>query len=265
MLTRILSALVAAPPFLWCVYQGGWPLALLCAVLATLAQAELGGLAAAGPPGRGAYLAAFAVGLAGCWGVGPLFGVLCLGAVITALPVGLPPIDPRKVRAVLAALAGLGLYALPFGLFAWLRAGPEGRALAFTLLALVWIQDSGAYFTGMALGRTKLSPEVSPKKTWEGTVGGWLLGLGGAVYVLAQLGADLGSVGLGGPLVGGLVLAVAAAAAQLGDLFESGLKRAVGVKDSGALMPGHGGALDRFDGFAFAVLVVAGARLVLGG
>lgn len=135
----------------------------------------------------------------------------------------------------------------------------SGTLLA--LLGLVWIADTAAYLAGRAFGRRKLAPTISPGKTWEGVAGGVLASLAYAI-ILATWWPDLGRRVTGAVwpayLAGVVVLC---AASILGDLFESALKRQAGVKDSGALLPGHGGVLDRIDS-ATAVLPV-GALLVV--
>jgi len=121
----------------------------------------------------------------------------------------------------------------------------------FSVLALVWAADIGAYFSGKAFGRWKLAPSISPGKTWEGAVGGWIAVLtlsAGSVMVPAL--RDTFAVQLQrdhGWLVLFLALSLIVAASVVGDLFESQLKRRAGVKDSSALLPGHGGVLDRID------------------
>jgi phosphatidate cytidylyltransferase len=111
---------------------------------------------------------------------------------------------------------------------------------------LIWASDTGAYFSGKALGRTKLFERISPGKTWEGWVGGTLFCLGVA-YVLSLYLADLEL----GYWLG--VAAIVSVFGVLGDLSESMLKRSLGVKDSGNLLPGHGGILDRFDSLLMVV------------
>jgi phosphatidate cytidylyltransferase len=121
------------------------------------------------------------------------------------------------------------------------------------LFALVWATDIAGYFTGRALGGPKLAPSISPNKTWSGAIGGAIGGMlaGGAIAVLA---------GLGNLFAIALVAFGLSAAAQAGDLFESAIKRRFGAKDAGRLIPGHGGVMDRLDGFiaAAAVAVVLG-------
>jgi phosphatidate cytidylyltransferase len=126
-------------------------------------------------------------------------------------------------------------------------------------MAIVWIADTAAYFTGRAFGRVKLAPQVSPGKTWEGVYGG-LAAV--AVYALAlvPLAADGGFTGAVSPLAvaGWVVCAVALAGLSVvGDLCESLLKRQAGVKDSGRILPGHGGILDRVDALLAAMPAAA--------
>jgi phosphatidate cytidylyltransferase len=119
----------------------------------------------------------------------------------------------------------------------------RGALWVLWLLAMLWLGDSGAYFVGRAIGRRKLAPTLSPAKTVEGALANLAL----CVLVGWQGGAALG-LPLGWAIAGGLGVGVLG---QLGDLFESALKRAVGVKDFGGVLPGHGGVLDRFDSFLF--------------
>jgi phosphatidate cytidylyltransferase len=125
------------------------------------------------------------------------------------------------------------------------------------LLLVIWATDVGAYLCGRWIGGPKLAPVISPGKTWSGTVGG--------VAVAAAMGAALGLVAEPGAWGSAAVLAlVIAVAAQLGDLGESAVKRRCGVKDSGRLIPGHGGLLDRVDSVMLAAPVMAALGLWLG-
>ena len=121
--------------------------------------------------------------------------------------------------------------------------------LVFLLMAIVWLGDTAAYYVGSRIGRHKMAPTISPKKSWEGAAAGLVTSLiAAAVWSIARLG------GLDPALLG--VAAVAAVAAQVGDLVESLIKRGVGVKDSGSVLPGHGGVLDRMDAMLFAAPVL---------
>jgi phosphatidate cytidylyltransferase len=132
-----------------------------------------------------------------------------------------------------------------------------GFVALMLVLLVVWVTDIGGYFAGRGIGGPKLWPRVSPKKTWAGAVGGFAASL-----VIA---AGFAALGLGktGPLL--LLGAVLSIASQLGDLFESAVKRRFGVKDSSHIIPGHGGLLDRLDGFVAAVVVAAIFGLLRGG
>lgn len=149
-----------------------------------------------------------------------------------------------------AALMVLGLLYIPtvFGLYIYLSLQPEdGEWFALGLLFMVWSNDTFAYFAGRWLGRRKLFERISPKKTWEGFIGGMVMTVvcGYVMSLFYPQGPSAAAwMGLG------LVVSVAG---TFGDLVESMLKRSIHIKDSGSLLPGHGGFLDRFDGFLFAV------------
>ena len=152
-----------------------------------------------------------------------------------------------------ARLAGGALYVgLPVLALLVLREQPQGLLLTFWAMALVWACDSGAFFAGRAIGGPKLAPAISPNKTWAGFLGG-LLAAAVFAYILVAL--------FNLPVLLAVATPGLAILAQLGDLYESNLKRRAGVKDSGNLLPGHGGIMDRLDGLV-AVAPVA-ALLVL--
>ena len=164
-------------------------------------------------------------------------------------------------KAAWAALGVLGV-ALPAAALVWLRADPvAGRATVLWLICVVWAADTAAYVAGRAIGGPRLAPAISPGKTWAGLVG--------AVVAAAAVGAVAGLIHAPGDPRPAVLLGVLSAAlaivAQAGDLAESKLKRHFGVKDSGRLIPGHGGALDRVDGMLAAVLAIALLQLVAGG
>lgn len=249
---RSLSAILLAPPFLAAVYFGfpyfdlvvmlggvvaAWEWWRLCAPdsrpLAPLIVVAGAVLAAGGAAVLGAFstagwliaVAGMAAGLVGARAAGTNGRWLTFGAVY--LP-----------TACLALL--------------WLRAAPEtGRVVVFWLIAVVWATDIGAYFAGRAIGGPKLAPRISPKKTWSGLFGGALA---------ATLVGWIAAVAAEREAVHAVALASAALAllSQVGDLIESRLKRRAGAKDSGTLIPGHGGLLDRVDGL-LAAAVAAGA------
>jgi len=117
-------------------------------------------------------------------------------------------------------------------------------------MAIPWICDSGAYFIGSKFGKSKMAPRISPNKSWEGTIGGFVTSIiGGALFNLLLM--DGNAI-----LFSMLVAGVASSAGQAGDLVESLLKRAADVKDSGKIFPGHGGMLDRIDSLLYSAIVV---------
>jgi len=254
--TRVITALVLAPLVIAAIYL--LPLPLCAAFFWLIAAAgawEWAGLAGiGGRAGRGLCLLVLAALALGSWFVPDLWPwVLWLGAAFWVLAGVAVLTYPRGGRITVTPLV-----AVPAGLIvawsAWLalvviRTHPGGASWVLWLLLLVWGADIGAYFAGRAFGRRKLAPAVSPGKTWEGLFGGAAVSLLVTLVLLVPMGAfSLAWV----PLV--LVLV---AVSGFGDLFESVMKRARGVKDSGALLPGHGGALDRIDSVVAALPVFA--------
>jgi phosphatidate cytidylyltransferase len=133
----------------------------------------------------------------------------------------------------------------------------NGLVALILILLVVWVTDIGGYFAGRGIGGPKLWPRVSPKKTWAGAIGGFAASLAVAtVFAVVGLGKT-------GPVV--LLGAILSIASQLGDLFESAVKRRFGVKDSSQIIPGHGGLLDRLDGFVAAVVLAAIFGFLRGG
>jgi len=256
-LLRILTAVVGAPLLLGLAYLGGWYFGGLVLLLGLWAQHELYEMMgqAGLQPWQG-----FGLLLGAGLGMHPLVPE-ALPLALAILLVGLAWSPFARSEKPLHSLGATVLGALyPTALLAFLTAlrvarGPEvGDVEAFyltlTVFVLVWATDILAYYTGKSLGRHKLAPSVSPKKTWEGSIGG-------------ALGALLAAVGLKLTLLPFLawphLVAVALCCgivSQLGDLAESRFKRSVGVKDSGTLLPGHGGVLDRFDAMILAAPLV---------
>ena len=168
----------------------------------------------------------------------------CVGAVfwVTVVPAWLRARPLKVPRYVIVAMAFPVLIPAYLALLELRALGP---AVLLLVMAIVWIADTMAYFSGRLFGRTKLAPKISPGKTWEGIWGAlFSLAMYGAVlavFVLPRMRLDVAAV----VLVAGIV--VLGAISVLGDLFESSLKRCAGLKDSGRIIPGHGGILDRLD------------------
>lgn len=201
------------------------------------------------------------IALAGVLAAAAIRGPVGLAIAVAAVVVAAPAFHLGHPRAPEGALAGTSVDV--FGIlylgvtgacFAWLRTMPSDdttgiRLLLFFLLA-IWIGDSGAYYLGKNFGRHHMSPTLSPKKTWEGLVGGVAATFGGAVAFHA-----LAPLPFGLPHILGLA-AILSAGAPIGDLVVSLFKRDAGVKDSSSLIPGHGGLLDRTDSLLFSAPLV---------
>ncbi len=182
-------------------------------------------------------------------------GVLFLSmASLAVIRLSRPVNLERAVTDLALPLLGVVWIGLPLSLLSGILSGglggDQGNMVVIAILVMVFAGDTGAYFTGRLLGRHKLYPAISPKKTVEGGIGGLLGSLGGGLLIKAVFGLYIGWIPLAviGVLAGG--------AEQLGDFCESMLKRGAGVKDSGSLLPGHGGMFDRLDGVLFATPVV---------
>jgi phosphatidate cytidylyltransferase len=252
-LTRVMAALVLAPLAIAAAYVGGW----LWAALVTLTTVGLyvEWLTVVGEARQMRLVAsgAVALALAGfCLATGRVdvsLLVLALGLAAVAL---LAP-EPRIWVAT-----GFGYAAAAEMASVLVRLDRTyGFAALMLILLVVWVTDIGGYFAGRGIGGPKLWPRVSPKKTWAGAIGGFAASLAVAGGFAAF---DLSKTG---PLL--LLSAVLSMASQLGDLFESAVKRRFGVKDSSRIIPGHGGLLDRLDGFVAAVVLAAIFGLLRGG
>jgi phosphatidate cytidylyltransferase len=175
----------------------------------------------------------------------------------------------KGIEAEMARVLGFTL-TLAYAGFPWLVVWdlqtnePNGRQLLFVLV-IVWMGDTGGYFGGRFFGKTKLAPQKSPKKTWEGAIAGLTASMIGALVWQSYYYVDL----IGGSTMALICGFFGGIAGQMGDLVESVIKRFTGVKDSGTLLPGHGGLLDRIDGVLFAapviwfILYVAGSIRVI--
>lgn len=261
---RVLTAIVAVPLGILAVYLGGWIFALIVVLVALVAQREL-------------YVLAEKAGLQPTIGLG-----LAIGAV-AVLHTRLPFVEVALVLGVLAILTvelwrkqsnpvgnigvsvlGIIYPAMLFGYVVALRDIQFGEGvtafwLTLMLLVSVWMCDTAAYAAGRTLGRHPFFPRISPKKTWEGFAGG-VVGALATTLIFALTVLPVLSI-LDAVLLGLIVCTVG----PIGDLVASMFKRAVSAKDTGALLPGHGGALDRFDALIFAApLVLLYIRHVVG-
>ncbi len=246
--SRIVVALVLLPLVLGVVWLGGWWLFALALGGGLLALHELyvmgRGLR---PIVLGGYVG-LVLTLLGAesgktsWMVGGIFATILVAFVIFGFSDARPSATASISLTVLGVLwVGGGLACLML-----LRGIPEhGRLAVFTVLIAVFADDTAAYFVGRTIGRHKMAPRISPGKSWEGFVGGTVAAMAVAFFAIYHQGflSNLEAIALG---------AAIAVAATLGDLFESAIKRDLGVKDSGRVLAGHGGFLDRLDSLLWA-------------
>jgi phosphatidate cytidylyltransferase len=255
---RAASALILAPVAIAAAALGGWAFIIACVIAAGLVLWEWSFLVTRRAdsrilvPGLAALLVAAVLTQSGqpAAAVAALaIGALIAGATVAAIPRA----DPEKTSPVWAA-TGAVYAGIAFIGPAVLRGDPEkGFAALLFLFATVWATDISAYLAGRSLGGPLLWPQLSPRKTWAGAIGGACGGVAaGAFVAYATVGTK--------PLVAGVLALILSIAAQGGDLFESWVKRRFGAKDAGTLIPGHGGMMDRIDGFLAAALLA----LVLG-
>ncbi|WFU20870.1 phosphatidate cytidylyltransferase [Bradyrhizobium sp. CB1717] len=238
---RVLAALVLAPLTIAIAYAGGWLWALLVTLVSIGLFAE--------------WLMVVGAGSAALTGAGTVV-IAMMGAAVA--------FGALKTSVVTGLIGGAIVTLIARGKFLWAATGfayasaallasilvrkdlVNGFSALMFVLLVVWATDIGGYFAGRGIGGPKLWPRVSPKKTWAGALGGFAASLAVAAGFAAC------GVGKAVPLL--LVSAVLSVVSQLGDLFESAVKRRFGVKDSSHLIPGHGGLLDRLDGFVAAIL-----------
>ena len=252
--TRILTALIGVPIVLWILYLGGIPVTLFVALLALLAQREFYKMVRAG--GQAVFPVWGSVGtlliFAKC-----LYPALPMIWPLWGLVLVLHAVFRNSVEDVWKGIAwtvtgifypSLCFYYLLLVRLDFINVLGESASFYLTLLILlmIWSMDSMAYFAGKNFGKRPLAPMISPKKTWEGAIGGGLGAiLAGVLFKLTLLSqltwVDISVLALCCGVLG-----------QVGDLLESALKRSVGVKDSGTILPGHGGILDRVDALILA-------------
>lgn len=258
---RVVAGAVLAPVAIAIAYAGGWLWTTLVTLAAIGLYIEWLTIVGAARETRVIASGAIALAIAGC--------CLALGRIDAALLalvlglVGVALLSPERRRWT---AAGFGYAALAQVASVLVRLDPEMGfvALVFVLL-IVWVTDIGGYVAGRGIGGPKLWPRVSPKKTWAGAIGGFLASLiiAAGFVVFGSNKADPALTLRMGPLL--LLAAVLSIASQLGDLFESAVKRRFGVKDSSHIIPGHGGLMDRLDGFVAAVVLASFLGFLRGG
>jgi phosphatidate cytidylyltransferase len=247
---RLASALVLAPVALGAAFLGRPVWDILIAVAGACMAWEWGRLCGHGRLSHAAVatvaVAPMAVIVGAIWGMPSALLILAVAVPVTAAAA----MVERTASPAWLAL-GVAYVGLPCLTLIWIRALPgTGLVTMIWVLGLVWATDTGAYVAGRGLGGPKLAPRISPNKTWAGLIGGALaaaaVGLATAVFL---------STAPNPALI--LLSAALALIEQIGDLFESAVKRHFGVKDSSNLIPGHGGVLDRVDGLLAVSLTVA--------
>ena len=253
LLMRVLAALVLAPLAIAIAYSGGWLWATLVALASIGLYVEWLMIVGLARKARVTASGVAALAIAGICLIGARLDaaliVLAIGLVAVAL------VSPER-RSWTATGFFYAAAAEIAAVLVRLDSNNGFVALVFVLL-VVWVTDIGGYFAGRGIGGPKLWPRVSPKKTWAGAIGGFAASLVVAVGFAA--------LGLGKTSALLLLAALFSIVSQLGDLFESAVKRRFGVKDSSQLIPGHGGLLDRLDGLVAAVVVAAIFGVLRGG
>jgi len=255
LLTRVLSALVMMPVAIYIILSGGMIYMLLVSLMSLLILFEWNSITRAKPLSLIFILQSLCV----------FYAILTLSDVLVLSQVSHQYIQVGFIAGLIVLtylekaclkFVFLGtLYALlPAISLIWLRNVPEnGAYVVLWLMVIVWSMDTGAYFAGKNIGGPKLAPRISPNKTWAGLMGGIILAMGTGYAFILYSGLALFET----PWMILIVSAMLALWSQIGDLFESALKRQFDVKDSGAIIPGHGGIMDRLDGIIFAAPAVA--------
>jgi phosphatidate cytidylyltransferase len=245
---RLLTALLLIPTVLYVVYLGPpWLLFGVTALVALICYSEYAGIAAGygiTKPGPVGYAAGLLVLAMRPQDASLVFTLVALTALLLAVRH-----DLVKTLANAAFLLFGIVYIFGSWKFAILLRAESAHWLAYGLV-LNWVGDACAYYVGKSMGRHALAPNISPKKTWEGSVASLA---GSVIFGIVYLNCTLPAVSL---VEAGLLSVVVNIAGQAGDLAESALKRGAGVKDSSSLLPGHGGLLDRVDSSLFALPVL---------
>jgi phosphatidate cytidylyltransferase len=244
LLTRVGAALVLAPLAVAVAYAGGWLWTALVTLAAIGLYFEWLTVVGARTP-RLVAVGAIALAIAGL-----LLATGRIDASVLVLVAGLAGVTVLSPERRRWTATGFGYAAAAETASILVRLDQAWGFVALILILLVvWVTDIGGYFAGRGIGGPRLWPRVSPNKTWAGAIGGFAASLAVA--------AGFAAIGLGktGPVL--LLGAILSVASQLGDLFESAVKRRFGVKDSSHIIPGHGGLLDRLDGLVAAIVLAA--------
>jgi phosphatidate cytidylyltransferase len=254
---RLVSAVVLVAVAVGALWAGGWVFSAFAAVAAVLILREW--MAMSGPFALRAApwaLMAFVAVSVVMARTEPLQS-LGFAALIAAALLMVRVTEPR-----IGWLSAGMLYAVVPGIAAVALRGDDamsfdslGAVAVIFVFAVVWLTDTAAYFSGRLIGGPKLAPRFSPKKTWSGAIGGTVAGVAAGLIVLVCFGLAIG------PVIALIALALSVLG-QIGDLAESAMKRHFGVKDSGVLIPGHGGIMDRLDGLVVALALAAGIGLL---
>ncbi|MBP1692990.1 MAG: hypothetical protein H6Q37_873 [Chloroflexi bacterium] len=265
---RVLVVIVLLPIGLALIYLGGWAYTGLIALILGLAAWEYVRLFRSGGYQPATFLivaVSVLMPLARGWKAFSLDGLILGCFILISMAYHVFAYERGRDQAATdfaITIAG-GVYLGFVGSYlVSLRNLPEGLWWVLLALPSVWLADSGAYFIGRSFGRHKMSKRVSPKKSWEGYFGGILVGIIGTAllamlwqYLAGRWPTQLGSASLITPMNGAILGLILSLLTVFGDLGESMIKRQVGVKDSGSLLPGHGGVFDRIDSWLWAGII----------
>lgn len=267
---RFISGIIYIAVFVACILCGPYWFMLLTAVLTVLGLNEFMRLVSARISenlnwisyvlpvlgGLGAVMASYYVA-SGCESCAIIAYAVILTLLLCILGRAVTTNSPNALTVAAHSFLGLGYIALPLALLNMVYSalpGEGGRILILISLICIWINDTGAFCVGSLIGKRRLCERLSPKKSWEGFWGGLVLVVAAMVIYSAIEGKGIAMYALYGALISVL--------ATVGDLFESLLKRTAGVKDSGRLIPGHGGILDRIDSFLFVAYAIVLLTLI---
>lgn len=260
--SRIVLGAALLPVVLYLAWLGGWWLFALALAGGTLALHELYVIARGlRPLVLGGY-AGLVLVLLGAELGGPAWLVAGIGGtfVLSFLVFGISDARPSFTGAMGTTMLGVVWVAGGLAALVLMRDADRGRLALLTVLLAVWADDTAAYFVGRLIGRHRMAPTLSPKKSWEGFVAGTAAAIA-VSFIALYPGSAHAYFSMWQAVVLGAAIAVAAV---LGDLFESAVKRDVAVKDSGRLLGGHGGVLDRLDSLLFAAPAAYTVILALG-